>query len=107
MAIIATACMTGCNINVKLTPDEPDSETISEMSSVEVNTSENGSEVVQNSGNNSGSVVETSQAIQIDFESVYESNDNPFLWAVSYEYPVLDDERYPELSMAIQDYRKR
>ena len=105
MAIIATACMTGCNINVKLTPDEPASETVSEMSSVEVNTSENGSEVVQNSGNNSGSVVETSQAIRIDFESVYESNDNPFLWAVSYEYPVLDDERYPELSMAIQDYR--
>lgn len=31
--------------------------------------------------------------------------DSPCLWMVSYEYPVLDDARYPELSQAIQDYR--
>lgn len=104
IAILATACLTGCNLNVSFTPDEPASGTVSEVDSEEVKVEENGSEVAQNSGNN-GASVEASQAIQIDFESVYESNDNPFLWAVSYEYPVLDDEQYPELSLAIQDYR--
>ncbi|MBQ7833340.1 MAG: DUF4163 domain-containing protein [Lachnospiraceae bacterium] len=114
MAIIATACLTGCNINVKLTPDEPASENVSEMNSENGQIIEDGSGATQNSGNettqNSGSgseaFDETSQAIKIDIEAgEYYSMDSPCLWTVSYEYPVLDDARYPELSMAIQDYR--
>lgn len=105
VAILATACLTGCNLNISFTPDEQMSEAVSEVSSEEVNVTEKESNQIQSSESNNEVPVETSQAIQIDFESVYESNDNPFLWAVSYEYPVLDDERYPELSMAIQDYR--
>ncbi len=111
LAILATACMTGCNLNITFTPDEPVSGTVSEVEDVKESGNESdtvqnpGSGATQNSENNSGAFAETSQAIQIDFESVYESNDNPFLWAVSYEYPVLDDEQYPELSLAIQDYR--
>lgn len=105
LAILATACMTGCNFNIKLTPDEPAPETVSEVGSEEVKTTEDGSELTQDSENNDGTAAEVSQAIQIDFESVYESNDNPFLWAVSYEYPVFDSEQYPELSQALQDYR--
>ena len=105
MAILATACLTGCNLNVSFTPDEPASGMVSEAESEDIKVTENESGSAQTSGNNSGTAVETSKAIQIDFESVYESNDNPFLWSVSYEYPVLDNEQYPELSLAIQDYR--
>ena len=94
MAILATACLTGCNLNVSFTPDEPASGMVSEAESEDIKVTENESgsaqnsesEATQNSGNNSGTAVETSQAIQIDFESVYESNDNPLLWSVSYEY---------------------
>ncbi len=103
--ILATVFLTGCNVNVNFTPDEPASGTVSEVDSEEVRGAENGSEVTQNSENGNGVSVATTHSIQIDFEWVYESNDNPFLWAVDYEYPVLDSEEYPELSQAVQDYR--
>ncbi len=98
IAILATACLTGCNLNVRLTPDEPISETVSDMSSEGVNEAE--------SQSNNGTSAEMSQAIQIDFESgSFYSMDSPCLWMVDYEYPVFDSEEYPELSQAIQDYR--
>lgn len=44
IAILATVCLTGCNLNINFTPDETTSGTVSEVGSEEVNTSENGSE---------------------------------------------------------------
>ncbi len=59
----------------------------------------------QNAGSGDETFADISHPIQIDFVWTYDSATNPYLWAVEYEYPVFDSEQYPELSMAIQDYR--
>ena len=49
VAILATACLTGCNLNISFTPDEQMSEAVSEVSSEEVNVTEKESNQIQSS----------------------------------------------------------
>lgn len=106
VALLATICLYGCNSDDSSTSDEPKSETVTETDSEEGSPTENEGETAPDSETDIVTPVETSRAIRIDFESeLHCSTNGPFLWSVDYEYPVLDDPRYPELSLAIQDYR--
>ena len=114
IGVFMIVCLCGCGgieMNISLNADvgELMSELEADIEAASGDLGETGvgeNSDVNTQENNNEPIAETGHAIQIDFESEgYYSMDSPCLWTVEYEYPVLENDLYPELSLAIQDYR--